>query len=118
MAVNSRINRIESLLQNVISLIIINKIRDKKLQWISIVRVEASKDLSYAKVFFSTITEQKNIKNISKILNNKASKFIKKEMAISKLNLKNIPMLHFIYDNSIQYSEKINKLINMTKNSC
>lgn len=88
---------------------IIRSLKDPRLTGIiSIVRVEVSNDLSYAKVFVSSIGG--NNEELSKGLNS-ASGFIRHELA-EKMHIRKTPELRFISDDSIEKSIHIAKLIN------
>ena len=77
---------------------------------ISVTGVEVSRDLSFAKVWISTIEElDKTVKECqSEVLE------IQRELA-KKLILRRIPKLHFYADNSSREVAKIERLIKETK---
>ena len=55
MAIRSRLNRILDEIQQIIVVLLHTKVRDPRLKWASITSVEVSKDLRYARVFFSAL---------------------------------------------------------------
>ena len=79
---------------------------------ITIVDVTLSPDLKNARIFVTTNSISENKLLIDK-LNNK-SKLIKKKIA-SNLNLKFVPKIKFFFDNSLQYSNKINSILDTIK---
>ena len=79
---------------------------------ITIVDVTLSPDLKNARIFVTTNSISENQLLIDK-LNNK-SKLIQKKIA-SNLNLKFAPKIKFIFDNSLQYSNKINSILENIK---
>ena len=79
---------------------------------LTIVEVILSPDLKNAKIFVTTNSVSGNQLLIDK-LNNK-SKLIQKKIA-SNLNLKFAPKIKFIFDNSLQYSNKINSILENIK---
>jgi ribosome-binding factor A len=102
-------NRLEKRIQRIISHNLIHNIKDNRLKDVSINDVQLTKDLSIAKVFCSTLVQEKSNKHLEKLLS-KASGFFKKEIGKS-LNIKKIPDLHFIIDNHEEYANRINQLI-------
>ena len=79
---------------------------------ITIVDVTLSPDLKNARIFVTTNSISENQLLIDK-LNNK-SKLIQKKIA-SNLNLKFAPKIKFFFDNSLQYSNKINSILETIK---
>ncbi len=79
---------------------------------LTIVDVTLSPDLKNARIFVTTNSISENQPLIDK-LNNK-SKLIQKKIA-SNLNLKFAPKIKFFFDNSLQYSNKINSILEKIK---
>ena len=77
--------------------------------FLSINHVDTSRDLSGAKVFFSTINSQLSNKDLQKFLNENSWKIRKGLSDI--LPLKKVPELRFIYDDHIDNVRKIDYLI-------
>ena len=71
-----------------------------------------SPDLKNARIFVTTNSISENQLLIDK-LNNK-SKLIQRKIA-SNLNLKFAPKIKFFFDNSLQYSNKINSILENIK---
>ena len=79
---------------------------------LTVVDVTLSPDLKNARIFVTTNSVSENQLLIDK-LNNK-SKLIQKKIA-SNLNLKFAPKIKFFFDNSLQYSNKINSILENIK---
>ncbi|WP_343152457.1 30S ribosome-binding factor RbfA [Buchnera aphidicola] len=108
----NRINRIEKELMKKITSILqfhVNDIRINKIFTIS--EVQVSKDLNSAKVFISFLGEysSKKIEENIKILQF-SSKYIRKLLS-KNMYLRRIPLIFFVYDNSLQEGIKMNKII-------
>ena len=88
--------------------ILANIAKDNLLKNVTITAVNVSKDLSFAKVYFTTLTEIKP-QLIEKELN-QASGFIRTKLA-EIMNLRHTPELHFTYDSSIAYGQTIEKIL-------
>ncbi|AJI53646.1 30S ribosome-binding factor RbfA [Francisella philomiragia] len=100
MAAEGRVQRVASELQKVISLLLRTKIKDSKLATATITEVELSKDLSYAKVYYTCLDIQE-AQYITKAFE-KSKGFFRSSIAKS-LNLRIVPNLKFIYDKSLDY---------------
>ncbi len=101
--------RIASNLHREISDIVANEIRDEDIKFVTVTYVKLADDLSYAKIYFTTLIDEKKNKIWSDL--NGARGFIKNELCKRKLKIRKIPELEFIYDDSIEYGSKIEKII-------
>ena len=77
-------------------------------EFVSVVSVNVTKDLKYAKVYVS-ILNSKNIKETMEGLK-KSSGFIRSELA-KRINLRNTPELVFEIDDSMEYGAKIDSIL-------
>ena len=100
--------RVASEIVRIVSTILAQDSRDELLKTVTITGCTVSNDLSYAKVYFTCLEDNKREK-ITEALN-KASSFIRKCLAPRFDTLK-IPELTFIYDNSLEYGKHIDELI-------
>jgi len=103
-----KIAKISSDMMRVISEIIFDSARDEILKSITITGCKVSRDLSYAKVYFTSLSDMDKKKLELEV--NEASSFIRGEVA-ARLHLRHTPILEFIYDNSIEYASRIENLI-------
>ncbi|MBQ1495831.1 MAG: 30S ribosome-binding factor RbfA [Bacilli bacterium] len=101
--------RLGNVLHREISNILMTEIKDKDLNFVTITKVDLSSDLSYAKVYFTTLDESKK-DIVLKDINN-ARKFIRSILMKRKIEMRIIPELSFIYDDSIEYGNKIESII-------
>ena len=76
---------------------------------ISILRVETSNDLYVSKVYLSILGNAQTKDRIMAIINN-AKGYIRRELA-HKTIIRSVPDLVFILDESLEYSENINRII-------
>ena len=103
-----KINRIESMLVKEISYVLANEVKDNDIKFVTVTAVKVTNDLSFAKVYVTVLKEDK-IAETMKALKN-ASGFIRKELA-ERLEIRHIPELEFVYDESIAYGKKIENII-------
>ncbi|HAR6734808.1 TPA: 30S ribosome-binding factor RbfA [Staphylococcus aureus] len=89
--------------------IINNKVKDPRVGFITITDVVLTNDLSQAKVFLTVLGNDKEVENTFKALD-KAKGFIKSELG-SRRRLRIMPELMYEYDQSIEYGNKIERMI-------
>ena len=105
---NVKIERINHLIMEEISKILMLDVKDEDIKFVTVTDCDTSTDLSYCKVYVTVLEQEKKDETL-KALNN-ASSFIRGELA-KRIEIRHIPELKFIYDESIFYGEKIDKII-------
>ena len=113
---SNRAEKVSDLLKKEISLIITNEIKDPRLQNINITAVKVSDDIGIATVFYSIIGESihKSDSKIDDKILKKYSGMIRSNLA-KKIKIRRIPKILFRFDESIEYSENIEKLLRNLK---
>lgn len=106
---NMRAERVGEQMKQEIMDIVNNKVKDPRVGFLTITDVELTNDLSHAKVYLTVLGSNKEIDNTFKALE-KAKGFIKSELG-SRMRLRIIPDLTFEYDKSIEYGNKIERMI-------
>lgn len=107
-AENKRSARVADVIRNEISILLVSKVRDPKLNSVSISRVTLSDDLKYAKIFFTVLGGFKEKKNAESGLH-RAKGFFRSHLA-KALNLRYTPDLRFAYDETAEKVEEMEKL--------
>ena len=105
---NIKTERISDALIEQISYIIANEVKNGNIKFVTITDVKVSSDLSYAKVYFTVLDESK-INETTKALK-EASGFIRHELR-DRVDIRQIPELTFVYDESIKHAQKIEDII-------
>lgn len=100
--------RIASNLVKEISYILMTEVKNKDINFVTITDVKLSDDLSFAKVYY-TVLDENTKKETDKALKSAAG-FIRHELR-DRVDIRQIPELRFVYDESIEYSEKIEDII-------
>jgi ribosome-binding factor A len=103
-----RIDKVESLIKEEISLIFLNKLRDPEIGFVTITNVKMSPDLRIAKVYISVLDRDKREVVLKKITS--SSGYIRSELA-HRIKIKFTPELKFFIDDTLDYVEKIEGLI-------
>lgn len=101
--------RIGNLLIREISDILQNEVYDEDIKFVTITACKVDTDLSLAQVYCTVFNQDKKEKCMHDL--NAAKGFIKTELAKRKIEIRRIPDLRFIYDESIEYGTKIEKII-------
>jgi len=103
-----RMEKVNRQLQKLIMSIIQKEIDDPDMDFLSITRVETTKDLQESRVYYSLLNEE-NLDKAKQILDRMCG-FIRSNLA-KKIRLKVLPQLHFMPDDSMKYSVDIYKRI-------
>ena len=108
-----RTNRISEEMKKEISSIIQNDLKDPRLpKLISVMSVDLTRDLKYAKVFISVLGSDEEKRNAISGLKSAAG-FIRREVG-HRMQIRYTPEMQFELDNSIERGVYITKLINNT----
>ena len=102
-----KIERLNNTFLEKISEIIHMDVKDEIIKSVTITEVRITNDLSFAKVYFTSMNEDK--KQV-KLALDKASGFIRSELC-DKVEVRKMPELCFVYDESIDYGNNIEKII-------
>lgn len=103
-----RTDRIAEMIQRKLAQIIPLEVKDPRLTgMVTISAVKVAADLSHAKVYFTVLNEDTT--TVASILNAAAS-YLRSALART-ITLRTVPQLHFIYDESIEYGERLSRLI-------
>lgn len=103
-----KIPRLASEIERAISDILANEARDEILKTVTITGCNLAKDLSYAKIYFTSMSNLSKEKIEKEV--NEASHFIRGRLS-EKVDMRHTPELKFLYDESIAYGERIEKII-------
>ena len=109
-----RKNRVAELIREVLSDIILYKIKDPRVQGITITEVRMAADLKSAIVYFSSLADGKAVMHKQGL--EAANGFIRRQLR-AELDLKYTPALSFIYDESFDNFARINSLLNQLDKS-
>ena len=107
-----RSDKIADELKKEISLIINRKTKDPRLQSINVTAVKVSDDIGIATVYYSMIGQSIN-KSESSLENKVLKKFsgMVRSQLSRTMKIRRVPIINFRFDESIEYSENIEKLL-------
>lgn len=109
MATKRMLQLAEQIREYIALMLVRGEISDPRVRNITINSVKMSPDLQLAKVYFSVFGENIKRQEVEKGLK-QASAFIRRELAKSLL-IRYTPAIVFYYDDSVEYSVKMNSLI-------
>lgn len=110
----SRQDKVAEAIRKEISSIIHDELKDPRLGFITITRVELTQDLRYAKIFFSVLGKEEEYKKNKEALDS-ASGFIRRLVA-QRIRLRFAPEISFYEDRSAEYSIRIQEVLEEIKN--
>ena len=111
---STRQERVKELLKIEISDIILRNMRDPRIGFVTITGADVSKDLKYARVYFSVMGDDTQKQESTQVLQ-KAAGFIRSEFA-HRVSMKVIPQITFRMDTSVDHGSRIFELLQQVKN--
>lgn len=110
---SQRPGRVQEAIRQEVSRIVHGEMKDPRIGFITITKVELTKDLRYARIYFSVLGEDKDKKLALKGLNY-AKGYIKGLLA-DRIKLRYMPDIVFIIDESMEHTKHIYDIIERLK---
>lgn len=107
-----RSQRVSDLLREEIADIIFYKLKDPRIGFITVTGVDVTDDLKMAFVYISVLKEEE--KKATLDILNTAKSFIRSDLS-KRLRMKSIPSLEFRLDTSVEYGDRIERLLREIK---
>lgn len=107
-----RSQRLNILIREEMADIIMRRVKDPRLGFVTVTDVEMSEDLKLAKIYVSVFKEDERDLTLE-ILNN-AKGLIRSELA-KRVRVKFIPAIDFRIDKSVEHGDKIDRLLKEIK---
>lgn len=107
-----RSQRVSDLIREEIADIIMNKVKDPRLGFVTVTGAKITEDLKIATIYLSILKEEEKETTIEML--NSAKGFIRAELA-KRLKMKFIPSLTFRIDESLEYGVRIERLLKEIK---
>lgn len=109
----SRADKVAEAIRQEASLIIHDQLKDPRLGFVTITRVEITPDMRYAKVFFSVLGNDLEYKKTEEALN--CALGLIRKLISERINLKFAPEVIFRPDRSSEYSVRIQEVLDQIK---
>ncbi len=105
---NVKIERINHMIMEEVSKILMLEVKDDDIKFVTVTGCDTSTDLSYAKIYVTVLDDSKREECLKAL--NKVASFIRGLLA-KRIEIRHIPELQFIYDDSTVYGANIDKII-------
>lgn len=106
-----RLGRVDEMLKREISVILAADIDDPRVKSVTVTKVDVSRDLSLAKIYYTVFGDKLEKELVAKGLK-RAARFIRGKIA-KRISLKSIPELSFREDKEEEREEEIEKLFSV-----
>ena len=104
-----RPDRVGNAMRKEISTILQRELRDPRLGFITITKVEVTPDLREAKVYYSVLGNDKQVKS-SSIALGRAKGYVKKLIS-DRIKLRYVPDISFHKDKNVEYGARIEEIL-------
>lgn len=104
-----RTRKIGELLQRELAVMIGREMNDPRVAQVNLTAVDVAADLAHAKVFITHLGGQEQAQKAVAALNHAAG-FLRHELR-DRVLLRQVPILHFVYDESVERGDTIERLL-------
>jgi ribosome-binding factor A len=108
-------DRLASLIQRELASIVNQEVKDKSFGYINLTEVKVTKDVSFATIYYTILSDDPKIIEKSKVSIDEAKVTIRMELAKKIKNIRKIPDLIFKYDEALAYGNHIDKILKTIK---
>jgi ribosome-binding factor A len=110
MSQGSRSARVADQIRSELAMMLARELHDPGIGFVTITRVQVSPDLQHARVYYTALGDETARRNSNRALH-RAIPFFRRQIG-SRLRLKRVAELEFIYDQSIAGQDRIEQLLN------
>ncbi len=105
------IERLASLIQRELAIIVNEVIKNGKIGYINLTEVKVTNDLSFATVYYTILSDDKDVIKLADEIIEEKKVQIRMELAKKIRNVRKIPNLVFKYDEALAYGNHIDGLL-------
>jgi ribosome-binding factor A len=106
---SSRPERVGDQIRVEITGMLTRQVHDPGIGFLTITRVEVSADLQHAKIYYTTLGDEKARRESARAIE-RASPFLRRQLA-GRLRLRRAPELHFFFDESVERHDRIERIL-------
>jgi len=110
MSQGSRPERVADQIRAELGQLLAREVHDPGIGFVTLTRVHVTPDLQQARVFYTALGDDKARRGSTRALE-RAAPFLRRQIG-SRLRLKRAPELKFVYDESIEGQDRIERLLN------
>ena len=104
-----RPERVGEAIRDELSLLLAREVHDPGIGFITLTRVKVSPDLQAARVYYTTLGDEKAQRDTAKALK-RAAPFLRRQLG-QRIRLRRVPELEFFYDESIAQGDRIEQIL-------
>ena len=113
MVQGSRADRVGDQIQAELASLLTRNVHDPGIGFLTITRVKLSPDLQQARVYYTSIGDDKAKRESARALD-RATPFLRRQVG-QRLRLKRVPELTFFYDESIEQGDRVERILQELK---
>ena len=110
MSQGSRPDRVDDQVRAELAHVLSREVHDPGIGFVTLTRVHISPDLQVARVYYTSLGDETGRRNTARALD-RAAPFLRRRIG-SRVRLKRVPELTFVYDESIAGQDRIEQLLN------
>ena len=109
MAQGARPERVGEQIRQAISLALAREVRDPRIGFVTITRVKVSADLQQARIYYTTIGDERVRKDTARGLE-AAKPFLRRAIG-NEIRLRRVPEIAFEYDRGVEHQDRVEQLL-------
>lgn len=109
MAQGSRPDRVAEEIRHELATLLGRAVHDPGIGFVTVTRVKVSPDLQLARVFYTTLGDEKQRKETESALE-RVKPFLRRQLG-SRIRLRRVPELRFEFDRSVENQDRIEKIL-------
>jgi len=110
MSQGSRPDRVADQIRSELAALLTREVHDPGIGFVTLTRVQVSPDLQQARIHYTSLGDERARASSARALE-RAAPFLRRRIG-SRLRLKRVPELTFLYDESIAGQDRIEQLLN------
>jgi ribosome-binding factor A len=105
----NRPERVGEAIRDELATLLAREVHDPGVGFITLTTVKVSPDLQLARVYYTSMGDEKALKETAKALG-RATPFLRRQIA-QRLRLRRAPELQFFYDQSVAHQDRIEQIL-------
>jgi ribosome-binding factor A len=109
----NRPDRVGEAIRDELSQLLARDVHDPGIGFITLTRVKVSPDLQAARIYYTTLGDEKALRETAKALT-RATPFLRRQLG-QRIRLRRVPEIEFFYDESIARGDRIEQILQELK---